>query len=152
TIRNTPIAIADNLTFKWKGQATTLADFGEAKGTGYTLCLYQGTGATSLKGTVGAPADGTCKNVDCWKKTTKAFSYTDSDTTRSPVRTIKAKPGAAGKASIVLKAKGAKLLLPAMPFQPGTVRAQLVTSHGTCWDASFTPTTNRSDRFTANSQ
>jgi uncharacterized delta-60 repeat protein len=128
------------LAWSWvKGAATTKADFGNPVASDtYELCVYDGTPA--LIATATAPAGGVCgpvrKPKPCWKATKTGFVYADKELTPDGLQSLKLKAGVAGKASIVLKGKGAALGLPAIPLvQPVTV--QLRNSSGVCWEATY---------------
>ena len=61
------------------------------------------------------------------------------------------KSGTAGNAQIIVKGRGSQLDMPALPVTL-PVRAQLIGSNGTCFEATYsTPTRNESDQFTAKS-
>jgi hypothetical protein len=66
------------------------------------------------------------------------------------LRTLVLKPGAGGKAKIVVKGKGDALVLPALPLDADPrVTVQLVSSTGTCWATSFDapPSANDDTQF-----
>lgn len=128
------------LQWSWKGQATTLGEYGTPTTTDdYRLCAYDGAGAVILDLPVGG--GGTCGTRPCWKASTKSFAYKDKLGAASGVTAIALKSGAAGKASVALKAKGAGLTMPTLPLvqTPDPVRVVLVNeTTNVCWTASYT--------------
>jgi len=140
-----------------KGDATTVADFGDpvAGTTRYDLCVYDETGGVPsrvLRATI--PPGGLCKGKPCWKAAgsggSKGYRYNDNLTTADGIRKIVLKPGLDGKASIILKGKGASLGLPPLPLvQDGAVTVQLKSSAGVCWGTTYDApaTKNESDQF-----
>jgi cysteine-rich repeat protein len=141
----------DLLTWKWaKGDATTLADFGDPVGgaTDYTLCLYDATAGTpSLRLRAEIPGGGTCHRKPCWKSSgTSVLHYADRELTPSGVLGALLKAGAQGLASLRVKAKGTNLAPPSLPFaQDPAVTVQLRSSDGRCWGSAFTAPASRND-------
>jgi len=129
----------DQLQWRWlKGAVTTLADFGDPLATDhYALCLYDDTG---LRATVEIPPGGLCRGRPCWQSKAGGFVYRDKDATPFGVTQLTLKPGAAGRASVQLKAKGALVPLPPLPSLSGTLDVQLRNqANGNCWGATFVP-------------
>jgi hypothetical protein len=131
----------DQLQWKWsKGSVTTKAEFGTPlTTTSYQLCIYDGASALIFDATI--PAGGLCGASNpkpCWKDKPKGFDYKDKDLTPDGVNQLKLREGlVAGKAQIQLKAKGALLDDPALPFgQPVTVQLHNAES-GLCWEAVY---------------
>jgi hypothetical protein len=121
------------LRWKWtRGAATTLADFGDPVGTDtYTLCFYEsGQPSTLLHATI---PPGTS-----WRAGGNGFTYKDKPGVADGVTTVDLKAGAAGKAKIVMSAKGSHLTLPALPLPPlpAPLTVQL-RGHGECWGAGY---------------
>ncbi|MBI3766962.1 MAG: right-handed parallel beta-helix repeat-containing protein [Deltaproteobacteria bacterium] len=140
----------DLLTWKWaKGDATTLADFGDPVGgaTDYTLCLYDTTaGAPSLRLRAEIPGGGVCRGKPCWKSSTSVLHYADRELTPSGVLGALLKAGAEGFASLRVKAKRTNLALSSLPFaQDPAVSVQLRSSDGRCWGSAFTAPASRND-------
>lgn len=139
------------LTWKWsKGAATTVSEFGDPVGgaTAYTLCVYDANaGTTSLRLRAEIPGGGTCAGKPCWKLVgTKGFRYGDRDGTPSGVAAALLKSGAEGAASVRVKAKGAGLDAPSLPFaQNPALTVQLRSSDGGCWGSAFVAPPSRND-------
>jgi hypothetical protein len=94
------------------------------------------------------PAGGLCgasNSKPCWKDKPHGFDYRQKGLTPDGVAQMKLQEGTvAGKAQIQVRAKGALLDDPALPFgQPVTVQLHNAES-GLCWEAvySFPATTN----------
>ena len=107
------------------------------------LCVYDETGGIpSLKLGVSAPAGGMCGSKACWKQlggaSPKGFKYQDPDLTPSGTQIVILKAGAADKAKILVKGKGANLPATTAFPQDTDVTAQLVRSDGgVCWQAVY---------------
>src|SRR5262249_54465721 len=96
--------------------------------TSYALCVYDQRGLVS---TVHAPAGGN------WALVATGAKYTNKILVPDGLQKIVLKAGAAGRAKIGVKGKGAALPMPGLPLV-GTVRVQLVRSDGgRCWEASY---------------
>ena len=144
-----------SVAWKWqKGAVTGPADLGDPIGgaTGYVLCVYDtqgGVSHTTLRARL--PAGGLCHGRPCWRPLgTSGVRYDDRDLTPNGVKSLKIKAGPAGKASIGLKGKGDRLILPALAlFQDPRVTVQLRNDAGTCWETVHgAPALNNSpDRF-----
>ncbi len=131
----------DQLQWKWsKGSVTSKAEFGTPlTTTNYQLCIYDGASTLIFDATI--PAGGMCglsSPKPCWKDKPKGFDYKDKDLTPDGVSALKLQEGlVAGKAQIQLKAKGAALDDPPLPFgQPVTVQLHNAES-GLCWEAVY---------------
>ena len=128
------------MLWKWtRGAATAIADFGNPLATtGYGLCLYNGAG--TLLESASAPAGGFCSAAGrrpCWRRTSHGYRYVDPALTPSGLRQVILKPGLAGKAQILVKGQGPLLALPTLPILTMPVTAQLVSSDGVCWEATY---------------
>jgi len=128
------------LKWKWsKGQATTLADFGNPVTTdGYALCVYDESGRApaTLLG-VPIPLGGACENKPCWKATGNGFKYADKAGAVGGLTGIALKSGDSGRASVQVKGKGTNLPFGSLPQAlplPLTVQLQ---RDGQCWGATF---------------
>jgi len=127
----------DSLKWKWqKGDATSLADFGDPLGSdGWRLCLYDaGVPVSSTE----LPAGGTCGTKPCWSAKPTGFTYKDAELTPDGAQTAVMKAGIAGKASISLGAKGAALETPDPSAFTGPLRVQLQRADGgVCFEATY---------------
>jgi hypothetical protein len=150
TIKDRTPDTADQVSWKWKGQATALGDFGDPlHTTGYELCIYQGV---TPKPAARAPAGDTCGSKPCWKALgTKGFAYKDGDLTPNGLLKVTLKAGDTGKAQVSVKGKGANLPDGVLPLTtPVTVQLQATT--GQCWTATFgTAQSSDSGQFKAKS-
>jgi hypothetical protein len=149
---------ADLTVWKWiKGEATTLADFGDPTTTdAYTLCVFD-DGTEVFRSDI--PAGGTCGTFPCWRTLgSSGFKYINRDRTPDGILKVLLKSGAAGKAKVILKGKGDNLPYPGTPFLPmmTPVKIQLQNdTPGTCWQTthmSVGPLINALDQFKAVSE
>jgi uncharacterized delta-60 repeat protein len=145
-LKRGPTAEKDALVCKWTSSADTpVGQFGDPTiATDYTLCAYDGTG---LLATAVIPAAGTCAGVPCWSVQGDGFKYADHDLATG-VKLIKLKPGAAGAAKIIVKAKGANLGgLRSFPLS-APVTMQLRATSGACWETTVsTPAASDEKKF-----
>ena len=121
----------DKLVWKWsKGSATLPTELGDpTAATDYTLCLYAGSASAALALPAGSS----------WRRA-GATGYAFSDRTGTPNGVQKAllKSGAAGKAKVLVKAKGTNLPDSFAPALSLPVTAQLVNdTNGTCFEAVY---------------
>src|SRR5205085_5949010 len=121
------------------GAATTLADFGTPlpdTGTSYALCIYDATSTVVAR--VRAPAGDLCgAGLDeCWRQRRSALAYKDRERLPDGLKTLTLKAGDAGKAKIIAKAAGVTLAVPPLPATFPLV-VQLVSSDGSCWQATY---------------
>lgn len=146
-------AKSDSLTWKWvQGAATDVADFGNPAGSDndYALCIYRG--AYPVLERI-APAGAQCKGKPCWKASgVTGFKYGDAEGTPDGISKITLKAGVAGKATLMVKGKGASLLSATSTLVPFAtpVTVQLQTAGGTCFGAVYsTPQVNAGEQFKA---
>jgi cysteine-rich repeat protein len=146
------------LQWKWaKGQATTVADFGDPVGgpTNYTACLYQPT--TGFVPALWLNAPSGCSSSSCWKQSSRGFKFRSS---AGPLRRVKLKAGPDGKASVEIAATNAIAGPDVMPLTP-PVTVQLkawsaavpgAPTVDACWSATYTtPAQNDAKKFKARS-
>jgi hypothetical protein len=149
----------DRVMWKWlTGAATSLADFGDpVTNDGLTLCIFDRSQPTSsLLFRAAVAPGGTCGTKPCWTGNGKTFKFNDRAAAGDGVATMSLIPGAAGKAKILLTARGASLSqrpfgVPTPPLSsPLTV--QLQSHNGQCWESNFSRTgvkKNTNETFTA---
>jgi hypothetical protein len=135
----------DRLSWSWRGEATSIADYGNPLATeGYDLCLYR-DGA--LVQGFEVPAAGVCNGRACWKATPKGFSYRDSELTPDGVFSGMLSEGLVdGRASIRIAGRGTRLGMPDFDDLDGTLEVQLQKkSDGLCWGARFSQPFRKDD-------
>jgi hypothetical protein len=148
-IKNSDPATKSKLLWKWTKGDVDLAALGDPiNSTGYALCVWdENGGVPRLTASMRIPAGGTCGSKNpkpCWKARGTGFQYKDSDRGVDGIGTIRLKPGPAGKASVLVKGKGAALPIPTpvgtqlLFAQDTRVTVQLVNTTGACWEAVFT--------------
>ncbi len=151
---HTPDASPDarnQLAWQWKkGDATTGADLGNAlaSATRYDLCVYDtSAGTSSLAARLRIPGGGACHGRACWKTSgSGTLKYTDKDATPDGVTQATFRPAVAGKAQLLVKARGVHLAAPALPLaQSPTVVVQLHASTGACWGQTYSAPAARND-------
>jgi hypothetical protein len=157
SIKDTDPDRGDRLAWKWvKGEATSLADFGEPLADdSYTLCLYEDGFLSTRASIAGATA---CGGVPCWKDLGgSGRRYVEKKALSDGAQKLVFKAGGDGAAKVIFKGKGTRLreeggfgsggLLPlAAP-----VAVQLVSSTGTCWESTYDAgiTMNTASKFVA---
>jgi hypothetical protein len=124
----------DQLQWKWRRSDTSAQDFGDPlHDTDYAFCLYDGAG--NLLADAGAPGGGTCGGKACWTSPTPGgFKYRDRLRSPDGIEQLKLQGGHVTK--LLLKARGPRLGLPGLPLAL-PARAQLRSSGGACWEASY---------------
>lgn len=129
-LRDTGSAARRTVTWTWKRGAASLAELGDpTTTTEVALCVWDANGralATSSR-------PGTA-----WQTLGSAgFRLRDPSAGAGGVTQARLKPGSGTRASLVVKAKGAKLPVADLPLVP-PVTAQLVTSDGgSCWEGVY---------------
>lgn len=163
TIVSKPPGAPDVVKFQWaKGPDVTPDAFGAPDATtAYALCVYdQANGIPSAVYHAGPSA--TCGATSCWKRVPKPPKATTgwklADKTGGPDGIVKVllKSGLAGKAKVQVVAGKRDLVLGPLPLlATPSVIAQVRTSDGACWGATFAGagiTKNDGAKFTAKSE
>jgi len=146
----------DSLLWKWiRGAATTQTELGADPVNGttsYAVCVYdQSAGVPSLAVQMRVNRSGdVCAGKPCFKALGgdppggKGWKYKDRDSASEGVLRMLLKGGSAGKAKIIVKAKGSALPLPtpvgedSYLTQDANVIAQLISSDGgVCFETTF---------------
>ncbi len=145
TFRFREAANPNQSTLAWlwtKGVETTREDLGDPlTDTDYALCVYDASANPQPIMSARAPAGGTCGTaaIPCWREIGgpgPPVEYYDSLATSDGLMRVRLKPGAEGKARVIVGGRGAALSLPELPLAlPVTV--QLQASTGECWTASY---------------
>ena len=154
----------DALLWKWRaGEATSAGDLGDpSHDTDYAFCLHReaaGTWQSLLQLVVPAATSCGRNAAPCWKGAGKpagatGYVFRDPSMQYDGVAELRLRPGTDGRASILLRGRGPLLELPPLPLAPSErVVAQLRSSDGACWSASYaTPAvTNTEKKFTDHS-
>jgi hypothetical protein len=140
----------DKLILRWKkGALSSFSDFGTPLSTTkYSLCVYDQNG---LVVEMQVPAGGTCSSGPCWGQTGSGFRYADAALTNDGAQRLILRAGAAGKAKILVGAKGPNLGMPAMLSVAPPLTVQVKNGNGECWGAVFSaaPIRNTSELFKA---
>lgn len=147
-LRDASSATGDALTWKLgAADATAASDLGDPTGgDDYRLCLYDASAAPQPSLSAGAPAG------SAWRVTGTGVGYRSASGTPAGVRIVKIMSGAAGRAKVLVKAKGAALVLPPLATLTAPVTVQLRNAAGACWGATFSaPTTATATLFKARS-
>lgn len=131
----------DKLIWRWlKGEATTTPEFLDPQTTVSTaLCLYAGT-AAALIGEMTVPPDGTLWHQGSTGINNGKLWYKDKSAAADGVHYMLLRSGTAGKARIVVKARGSALPDLPVPFPSSELplTVQLHQSDGTpCWGATY---------------
>ena len=146
-IKDTTPDLVDKVIWKWiRGEAVANADFGDpVAADDYAFCLYDSTGIVMQ---ASIPAGGTCGTKPCWKALNgKGYKYVSKDGAASDgVNKLLLKAGGAGLSKVIMKGKGANLLMPTLPLSL-EVQAE-IRGAGKCWSTIHTPLgTSRNDAF-----
>jgi len=152
-LMRTPTAGGNHVQFRWgKGPGVPLADFGDPTGgERLQLCIYDQTGpGTYTLAFSGSPS---VSGGGVWTQSATGWRFTSKAGTPDGITrvTLKASPMPLA-ATVGVKAKNSPGLAP-LPLQSDpSVVAQVKTSLGTCWGATFsTPTVNTAAEFKAKS-
>jgi hypothetical protein len=111
-------------------------DFGEpTAGDDLALCVYDAAG---LLASATIPGAGTCGTKPCWRASGSSFKYKRRDGAPDGVTTLTLKEGLiAGKARILLKAKGTYLAVPPLADVASPLTVQLQSATGACFEAVY---------------
>jgi CSLREA domain-containing protein len=134
--------IRQRLEWNWNhGEATSLEDFGDPPTDGpFTFCVFDESGSRPTVAFRASTSSGPCGNVPCWSATAKGLRYHSTEGAPEGIRQLSLKPGADGKARIILKGRGVDLTLPTLPLGL-PVRAQLHGTGAACWESTYTEDT-----------
>ncbi len=138
----------DALVWVWRGgEPTTQAELGDpAAATGYTLCVFDGSGLLSR---IEVTAGGVCAGGRaCWRQTPSGFRYVDragdADGTTALVLKHGVRPGAA---RVVFKAHGENFDVPFLDDLTSPLTLQLHRDDAdVCWSGTYSfPPARRHD-------
>ncbi len=130
------------LLWKWMPGTTTAPEFGNPlarTGTSYAFCAYDAS--SQLVASASAPPGDRCGLglQNCWRQSSTGFNYKDRELLPDGLQSIQLKAGAAGRAKIFVKGRGASLEVPPLPAAFPLV-VQIVNNAGICWQASYPAT------------
>jgi hypothetical protein len=154
-VKELPDEGKDLVSWKWKGAATAVGEFGSPASLDYSLCVYEaGTQYAAFEASV--PAGATCASASCWRaRGTTGFTHGDrGDRAPDGVSKIILKAGADGKANAALTANKENVVDLALPLTRFPLVAQLQASNGECWEATYsqpTPSSNSATKLNAKS-
>ena len=123
------------LKWKWRGPSIDVFDFGDPRGTtSYDLCMYDHD--PSSPSGLRVILEASVPPGNKWIPGSTGYRYSDPTLAADGMQSIVLKSGAAGKAKISLRAKGANLGAANLPaFAP--VAVQVKASGGACWGANY---------------
>ncbi len=128
---------SDSLSWKWRGGPEVLVSaFGvPTVADDYRLCVYDTNGATtSIVMSRLVPAGAT----DWTNLGAKGFKYKNSSGAPDGLTSLKLRPGAEGKAKVLVKGKGSNLGVANLGFlESATITVQLHAASGACFGASY---------------
>lgn len=138
----------ERLHWSWaKGEATTVADFGDPTADDtYVLCVYGESGVTStpIMQAV-ALADTRCGSGPCWRRAHSGYSYRNVRREPDGIGAIYLLAGGDEDAYAAVVGKGAHLELPPLPLAL-PLRVQLQQLDGECWESTFSTATKNDER------
>jgi cysteine-rich repeat protein len=129
----------DRGTFAWKwtkGLQLAAADVtGPATSGSLAVCVFgDGDGRSPLLYWARAPGGGSCEGKPCWKISSGGVSYKDGGRSRHGLVTLIAKSDENGRGKIVAKASRDGFVAPDLPIEAVSLRIQLQSDDGTCWE------------------
>ena len=132
----------DKITFKWTKGAENFFFGNPILATDYSLCVFGGTTLASQH---------LIPYGSGWTYTSKGWKYKRNPVAASPagIHSARLQGGIAGRPRIIVKGKGPFLSAPVVPLTT-PVTAQLVSSDGRCFGATYTsPAINAGGKFKA---
>jgi hypothetical protein len=118
----------------WKWSADTLAPDPAADLTGYSLCIYEGTGELVMSAS--AVPFASCKMGGCWSGKQGRYRFRSKGGDKFRVRALSLQNGAE-VAKIRLKAAGMGAPMSRMHEMSVPLTAQLIASDGQCWQSGY---------------
>lgn len=153
-IKDQSEARKDQLKWKWSGQATTIAEYGNPVTTAsYVICIYDSSINPQPLLSRAAPFDGICNGKPCWTAKPTSDQYGDKFLTPDGIKKVLLKEGLVdGKPKVQVQGSGIFIQPPALPLTlPVTVQVKN-TQTGVCWDAVYsTASKNDAAQFKAKS-
>jgi hypothetical protein len=134
------------ITWKWSsaaGPGDASADL-----TGYSICIYDGTGSLVIN--AGAAAFAECRMGGCWSGKSGRYRFRDRSGEKFSVRTLSMRSGDVAK--IRLKASGMGAPMSRMREMSVPLTVQLISTNGQCWQAGYNSMLMKERGVTARSQ
>jgi len=126
------------LSWEWREGFLDKDAFGDPlERDSFALCLYRLDSVPGGKGELAVSAGGFCDGRACWTETAAGFTYDGPGGTPSGVSTMRLETDADGNAAIAVTGEGANLRLLPLPIYRFPLLAQLHSSHGPCWEATY---------------
>jgi len=144
----------DQLSWKWRGETTTLGDFGDPTTTAsYVICVYDSSLLLQPLLSRAALADGFCDRKPCWKASSRSYKYTDQLLTPDGLKQVQLREGLVdGKAKLQFLGIGRSLFPPTLPLTPPVTVQVANTQTNVCWEAVYsTADKNNAVQFKAKS-
>ncbi len=138
-IKDQSVDRKDQLKWKWKGQATTLAQFGNPVATAsYVICIYDSSINPQPLLSKSAPAGGICNEKPCWVAKSTSYQYGDKFLTPDGVKKVQLKEGLVdGKPQVQVQGIGIFIDPPVLPLTlPVTVQVKN-SQNSECWEAVY---------------
>jgi cysteine-rich repeat protein len=138
TIKDYTANKKDKFEFKFRGEATTLAEFGNPTSTAsYVVCLYDSSGNPQPLLNLAAPAGAT------WLPKSHGYSYKNKLLTPDGLSGITLREGEEdGETQVTFKGSKSNLALPpGLPFVTPVVVQVRNTGTSACWEATYTTLT-----------
>ena len=155
-IRNRAADRADKMKFTWtRGDATTASDIGNPSvDTNYAVCVWDHVGgAPTLVMEMLAAAGGNCVGHQCWRPVGNGgFRYKDPGLVPHGLQQLSVTAGTLGQPKVLVKARGALMPDPPMPFQHAPlITVQVINDLGSCWGADYVnaPRVNTAEKLIA---
>jgi hypothetical protein len=129
--------------FQWRGgPAVVSKDFGDPTGgTSYELCIYDEQDGAPSDMYHGMPGtSGVCGPGACWATRPSGFRFRSGTGSPDGVTVVVLTAGAEGHANVQMRAKSTLALGPSPLHATPHAVAQIRTSAGPCWSASFSAT------------
>ncbi len=156
TLRLRSAAVPERARLDWRwtrGEATTLDDLGDPMlaGTGYALCLYDGSADVQPRLSLRTPAEPDCAGGGCWRTAgRRGFRYRQQEGLPDGVQRASLRSGGAGRSSLQVRSRGRGVLPDGMPLELPVTVQWLRDDAPDCWGVTYLESLrNQADRFVA---
>jgi len=137
------------IAWKWSADRSTASLAPNGGMTGYSLCIYDGTGALFIDMT--APPFTDCEEGEGWRGRNGRYRFKKRSGEAFQMRTLTVQNGSE-RTKILLKATGMGAPLSRMREMTAPLTAQLLTSGGECWQADYNEMSMRTHTLKARSR